>query len=582
MQKRYEGDIKVMKKLIALVLCFAMLLSMAVYTFAESKGTINYVSLGSSQTLGYGLPGYIGEKFVKWTGSVEDFEDWNAHGWDAGVWNSYLNCFGSEAELGYNSFGFEVVVPGAVSTLIRDAIKKQGYDVNFSQLAFAGSRANDLLAFLYDDYVPDAYHQYYCYNEGMFFWRSQETPEKCLEYLKKKYQSAIKEADFITYDLGAGNFGCQMQSFYGDDNWEEVYKNSLSTEEYILFSKLRTLIKTGIEELLQKNDIDPASVSYLNEIDRYTYCLLGFCTSFDKAMDWIYTNNPDVCVVVSQIQNFAPSSLYYIEGLEIYATDLVDILVGIANSYTASMSKYADKYYYARITDDSRVRIICDDIVDYEGPEDLNEVLKQAVDNYLYYEGEPTPKLMFTVAYGAAGKKVHDEDYDDALTNAYDTFFKFMKYVATTDYSIVRISDDSTLKNILSQLISESYADYSVGLSNEAALSDAIESFESLSIEEKRQFKYFFINYNDAVLHPNYEGQQQMADAIINALEMDERGMTSILKGVKNGFKDFIKSNGNVGKFVANKVVADIQENVKTKVNKAIGIVVKAIKAFSR
>jgi len=621
-----------MKKLIALLLCFAMLLSMAVYTFAESKGTINYVSLGSSQTLGYGLPGFIHEKFVNWAGTEEELEDWNTNKWNAKLWNAYEASYTSEYEIGYNYYGFEKEIPGAFSTLIKEEIEKQGYEVNFSQLAFACCRPNDLCSFLYDDYVVDAYYQYFFLNEGMFLWNVKGNIEDSLEYLRSRYRTALKEADFITYDLGAGNFGCQMQSFYGDDNWEEVYKNTLSDEEYIIFSKFRTAIKTKIEEIIEKNNIDPETVSYLSEIDRYAYCLLSYCVSFDKTMEWIYSNNPDVCIVVNQIQNFAPTSLYYIDGLEIYADDVVDILVSMANTYAASYSKYADKYYYARITDDSRVRIILDDILDYNGPEDLNDMLTQAVNNYVYYYDEPTPKLTFTQVYEAAGGKVHDDGYDDALINAYDTFFKFEQYVNTTEYSMERAYGHySDVADFYMRMITKAHEDYLKGLSNEDALNEAIEYYESLPIEEKRRIKYFFFSDLDSVLHPDYEGHQQMADAVINALEINERGMTSILKGVKNGFKDFFKAGKNVGNFVLeyaktlvaeslsekleessiviseaideaadrikeeltevattivekniDRVITDIQENVKNRINKKIGIAVKIILEFTK
>ena len=50
---------KGLKRLVALVLSFSMVLGSAAFIFANEKPTVNYVSIGASNTNGYGLVGYL-------------------------------------------------------------------------------------------------------------------------------------------------------------------------------------------------------------------------------------------------------------------------------------------------------------------------------------------------------------------------------------------------------------------------------------------------------------------------------------------------------------------------------------------
>jgi len=57
-----------MKKLIAVILSIVLVLSLSTCIFADNKeNSLNLVTLGSSQTLGFGLPGFLNEKFAAWT-----------------------------------------------------------------------------------------------------------------------------------------------------------------------------------------------------------------------------------------------------------------------------------------------------------------------------------------------------------------------------------------------------------------------------------------------------------------------------------------------------------------------------------
>jgi len=54
------------KKIISLSLCLVMVFLLAGNVFASSKGTVKYVSLGTSGTVGFGLDTVPHVNFRKW------------------------------------------------------------------------------------------------------------------------------------------------------------------------------------------------------------------------------------------------------------------------------------------------------------------------------------------------------------------------------------------------------------------------------------------------------------------------------------------------------------------------------------
>jgi len=157
-----------MKKLIAIILCLTLFLSLTTCIFANDRilnidndNTLNVVTLGASQTLGYGLPGYLDEKFAAWTGTASELEDWETNGWNAKTWNPLKWKYQSLTTSGDSGFGLDKVIPGAFPYLLEKSLEDEGYVVNLSQLAAASMRVNDLYALLCDDYVGDAYYSYF-------------------------------------------------------------------------------------------------------------------------------------------------------------------------------------------------------------------------------------------------------------------------------------------------------------------------------------------------------------------------------------------------------------------------------------
>jgi len=607
-----------------------MLLSLTTVAFASSEKTINYVSLGASSTWGFGLPYSYPSQFYEWTGSQAEIDDWNENKWNAKTWNPLFIQKTTNIECGTNDRGLDVIVEGAFPSLIKSAIEKQGYKVNLSQLALSTCRTNDVLMFLDDDFQADDYANALINSNAAMYDKVISSPgEDGYELLKNRYRNDLSKADLISYDLGNGNFGMSLYYVFREDGLDYDYHLLLNDEEYAAFETLRVSIKIKVDALLNARGINPENLSSIEAlIDGLTYCFLGYCTTFDRTMDWIYTNNPDVTVVVMQIQNMIKDAEYKVNGIELPVGEVINILISMANTYASSYSKYADKYYYARITDDQRTRFFIDDFLEYEGPEDLSESLKWLLDVFDIPTFPTRIKSDFGAVYESFGHETKDAQYEDALNNVYDAYIKFTQALCKSDYEYAidnRIWYMNVMEgfiDIKDTLLTEATESFFKGEDNSVAVQNALDSFDKLDEASQKTVMFYLLFYycgNGGMNHPSYEGHQQMADAVIETLELDERGMTSILKGVKNGFLDIFKANVKIGSYVLDyakqllqdlpekikedvtetiesipetvkthvtekteEITANIKKQVKNKINKAIGKTVEIIMAFTK
>jgi len=387
--------------------------------------------------------------------------------------------------------------------------------------------------------------------------------------------------------LGAGNVQNALCDYYGTDDPYVVYKEILSNEDYEAFVNFRKVIKSRIDVLIEKEIIDSESVDFYEDLlDRCAYNLLGFCSYFDKTMEWIYTYNPDVTLVVMEIQNICPECLYYFDGIELYTNDITQILIDIANNYTASFSKYSDRYYYSGNTSGVRYSCIVDDIRAYFDSEDLTPELKEFCDLYRYTSKDPTAKVVFTSIYENAGGTVHDGSYEYYLNNAYDAYIKFIQYIEAADYSAEDKSNYDALNSIVSELLADSYYEYKESGSNDVALEQSIEAYENLPLPVKRGIKYTVCCVYNVLLHPNKKGYEEMTSDVIDTLEFGEKGISAIPARAKTGIANFIKTVKKLGSYVldySKQLVNEYIENeakayIETKVQETINTISNTIK----
>ena len=165
-----------------LVLCMVAGLIVVPAHAAESKTTFNYVSLGASNTNGYGMRGYITEEELD------------------------LLLSGAVSKDEVNVYGYERKPEGAYPDLIRDYyVDTYGSgNVNINQLAISSMRVEELRILLDDTYMGDDYSQWrFTGSDG---WFNSAEPGG-ISALRAAYKEHITNADLITVDIGWNNFG---------------------------------------------------------------------------------------------------------------------------------------------------------------------------------------------------------------------------------------------------------------------------------------------------------------------------------------------------------------------------------------
>jgi len=487
------------RTIIAITLCFVMIQSLCSGIFAtEEKPTINYVSLGSSQTLGFGLEGFYPEQMKNWTETAKEVQDWDDNLWQAATWNTASKGAMFYPETGYSPIGTNTVVDGAFSTLVKEALEKR-YTVNFSQLAGASLRTRDLCLFLGEDYIPDAYSNMYLLGEEKFthLLTGEADIEVAIPKIQDMYQTALKNADLISYDLGVGDFSLNLMTviFMGFDY---DIATILSDEELNQYNNFRTTIWNRIIQLPAINKMDPEQLAYYQKLaDNLAYFMLSYCKSFDTAMKWIFTNNDDATVVVMQIQNLLNTMNVESNGICVPAGSLVQILIDIANTYVSTLSPYAKQYYYARITDEQRVGIFIDELVEFQKHTPLSDDWKCILD--VYDNFGINIKSMLTPVYEGVGGTVHDSDYDTVLDASYDAVMQVLQAAynpeleGTTNFTTqVRKELAEYFKDLFQSLMQDISSCVKNGEDYEWAIKEAIDQIESAD-ELTRQRFYIYI-----------------------------------------------------------------------------------------
>jgi len=361
---------RTLKSLLAVVLSFSLVFTMAVPSFAGGSTTdfyvpsptksystnetqtdeaFNYLALGDSMTNGYGTAGY---SLVKNEGFNQVAKD---------------------------------IYPEKVASYLNKKLKKP---INLYQYAFTALRAEDVLAFLSEDGSSENYFAGDKYTDIFIKWdrvRDFDSNASLKRYvsnaseanysnLKQDYIGAVKKADLITLSLGVNTFTCmfferitswtltseQLEAgnrenpirYYGllgrscgPDAY--YFESVLSGKQLEIFNSA----KSGIYALINK--VAGAETGDTIEMiaDDMLYSLISFMTGYDKLANRIYELNPDADVAFIGFPNGVRNmkAIVNVKGIEI-PIDLeaiVDIVFNAANTYIMyqSMKYKGDSFY---------------------------------------------------------------------------------------------------------------------------------------------------------------------------------------------------------------------------------------------
>ena len=372
-----------MRTFFSSVLTLGMAAAIAAVPVA-AEDAFHYVSLGASNTNGYGMRGYITEEEL----------------------NLMLSGQVSKDEV--NVYGYQRTPEGAYPDLIRDYYTEQYGTVEIDQLAISSMRAEELRVLLDDTYIGDDYTSWrFTGDDGWF----NSAEEGGLESLRAAYKESIADADLVTVDIGWNNFGVYVCNQLVDYMSNGVYKwttdiaDIFDTDAEIAAAlEAKEIIRGYITETAGEGELTDALT------DIFAYSILGYIHNFDICMEKITDLNPDAEVVVIGIQNLLYGVMVELNGEQIALGDIFGNFVDMANYYISARSPYQEDYRYVKVGEDGHTTIFLDFMKTYDGDaEHLNQNVKDCFD---YYDND----LFIQTRIDYVAAELIEDEYGSALS----------------------------------------------------------------------------------------------------------------------------------------------------------------------
>jgi len=282
---------KAFKRILSMALVLCLMLSLCVFpTYAdtEDEETVKCVFIGDSCTNGYGFRDYYGEKGIS-----------------------------------QNYYGFNIVSKSIYPYLLQQYYN-QNTDMNYEikQYSVSGNRCDEIFALLDpDEYLNNSY-----FEGGDGYFRNimcNEFQYRCLcpfDEMKELYQSAVKDADVVTLEIGTNNIGCTMlgriQGIISGDgtSYDDVINDKMQADikkDLLIMKDITELdVLFCIADIVESlaSVVDSESLNKVSNIlvgikDCLMYGYAGLCLNFNHMIDAIYKLNPDVEIVLLGLPN---------------------------------------------------------------------------------------------------------------------------------------------------------------------------------------------------------------------------------------------------------------------------------------
>lgn len=325
---------------------------------------LHYVSLGASNTNGYGHHGYLDDE----------------------IYADPLAANKSQM----NDYGYDKSPANAYPSLIKDALAQStDREVELHQLAISSMRVEEVLWLLDDTYEPDEYMDWRF--TGGKSWFDMAHKDGGREALRAEYRDYIANADVITVDLGWNNFGVYafnntmtILKEGGARYWKSPdFESVISTRNEKVYYAIRDMVLGCLMERMDLSGTVLSEDIIQKLVDVFSYAVFGACYNFDGVMGHIYELNPDAEVVVINIQNLADDLIININGLELPLGDFYGEIIDFVDLYRATKSPYAHKYSFAYAGDDGDVDTFLDEFRRWDGDvATLSQDMKDLFDMY--------------------------------------------------------------------------------------------------------------------------------------------------------------------------------------------------------
>lgn len=521
-------------RVIAIVMTLCMVFTMNSAVFATtantaSDNTFTYVTLGASQTNGYGMRGYL----------------------DAEVYQN-PDKFDKDTA---NVFGYERAPEAAYPSLIAKQMEKQtGKNVELRQLAMSSMRAEEVRMLLDESYNGDDYTAWRFSAGHNWFDRAGG-----VDKLRADYKDAVKKADLVTVEVGVNNFGVYAinQIISGGKKFETDLADIAAPDKMETYNMIKGMIKPMISDAV---GVDEATVELL--ADTFSYAYVGYKTSFDAIIAKIRELNPDTQIVVLGIPNMLAGVEAEMNGATLPLGDLFGYVVDLGNMYASTESPYLNEYLFAST---GEAATFLEEAANYNGdPASLSINMKDCFD---VYDDDLRLRSKVTAAFGG---DTTSAKYSKALNNAYD--------VAAT---VCQAAAKNNVIN-LEAMLADDFGD-----AEDKAMAYIEKNIEAAITAAKngKAFNFKFDNslMNDPAVatafsmgiranfgnsffaHPSEIGHQEVADAILEAIDFETTGPEAAaaeMSSMMNDIMGFMLS--------ASPAMFDSQAQIVNKLKKAV------------
>ena len=305
---------------LVLGLCSNGLAILAVDTGSDSKGELNYVSIGDSMANGYGFVGYEQDS--------DDRAVYDLMGIDPGT-------------VGVDK-GFGMYGNGAYPLQFEAWLEDQGYVVNHTKLAPSALLAEDLL------YLLDGREEF---DDGWGGYKAYVGTYTDAE-LKPYIQEAITNADLITMGIGNAAFGAFMldrvtsaMGVFGASLDEDEKLNladaiavlNLDEQQHALVMEQYANMKAQMVDKVPADMLEKEKAELAVDIIAYT--VASYVVNYKMLVEKILAMNPDVEIVLVGLLNTTYGmNVTDDEGNVIMAFgDTMDDLFDALNGYMAGL-----------------------------------------------------------------------------------------------------------------------------------------------------------------------------------------------------------------------------------------------------
>lgn len=510
---------KLSKRLLSLLIVSVMLVGVAAPIVSAATyidhlhknnagdGTLHYVSLGGSNTNGYGHAGFLPESF-------------------------YNDPVASE-NVNISTLGYLSAPDTSYPVLVKNALaQKTGREVELHQLAMSLMRVEEVLYLLDESFESDSYMNSY-FTNGTDGWVNV-AGQGGIPALRQAYVDYVSNADVISVDLGWNNFSVHALNniktiLATGDYWMVPNINQvLNGENVEEYNTIRSMVMDILVDQLSISD-SVLSAKLEKIADTLAYTVFSSCYNFDKVISTIYTLNPDVNVVVLNIQNVADGLTFEIDGQTLPLGDIYGELIEFVDLYRASLSPSARKYSFAIAGENGNVDTFLDDILEWGGN---SAFLSQSIKDYFdVYDSKLCVRsiieyIMVGEALGNLFKTVRDMGANHELSILVNDTTYTYEFAFDKDWL-----DDLNFSRLNLQNPSTDFETYAAGLSKHLI---NIKSFESSG---KNAYNYVFDDLSARITLRKTQLQLQKYDyeearggliatrdiAIANKLELEEQ-----------------------------------------------------------